>query len=147
MAGFGAFAVPSGADEEFLGAWRRERSAGATLYRALRSDVPFRFVELTSAGPYEVLHEDGEPQGEGGVVLITRFARDDRIPAAWQRLRSAFAPLRGYLGARLLAGDDVVAVIRWSSPLMYARAGREPDVRRALAALPSPGEGALYLAQ
>ena len=138
MAGFGAFAVPPDADEEFLAAWREDGHPGATLYRALRPDEPFRFVELAADGPYEVPSEDGEPEGDGGVLLIARLAPSER--ETWERLRASFAPQRGYLGARLLAGDELVAIVRWSSPLMYARALRRTDTE-------PPGRPALYLAQ
>ena len=56
-----------------------------------------------------------------------------------------FSGRRGYLGARLLRDPDqrVVAVVHWSSPLMYARAVREEG--DLIAALPFPGRPALYL--
>ena len=51
---------------------------------------PFRFVELAPSGPYEVLSEDGEPEGDGGVLLIARLARGEREPgSASGRLRAA----------------------------------------------------------
>ena len=139
VAGFAAFAVPPGADEDFLAAWREDGAAGAALYRALNPDEPFRFVELAPDGPYEVINEDGEPEGDGGVLLIARLAPDDR--QTWESLRAGFAPQRGYLGARMLARDELVAIVRWSSPLMYARALRKADIEEL------PGRPALYLAQ
>ena len=84
------------------------------------------------------MSEDGEPEGDGGVLLIARLAPSER--ETWERLRASFAPQRGYLGARLLAGDELVAIVRWSSPLMYARALRRTDTE-------PPGRPALYLAQ
>ena len=44
------FAVPPGEDDAFLAAWREE-ARPAVLYRALRDDVDFRFVEIGEAGP------------------------------------------------------------------------------------------------
>ena len=62
-------------------------------------------------------------------------------------MRELLAPRQGYLGSRLhrgaAGGFRFVAVVRWSSPLMHARALREPEIAEAVAALPSPG--ALYL--
>jgi hypothetical protein len=131
-AGFAAFAVPPGEDERFLAAWREDGSADGALYRSLRPDARWRFVELSPTGNYAVLHEDGEPEGDGGVLLIARFAAGhEPLVAAWQELRAAFAPLRGYLGARLLGAGDVVGIVRWSSPLMLARAVQRPEVRAA----------------
>ena len=60
-------------------------------------------------------------------------------------MRDAFSARRGYLGARLLPSPDArfVAVVHWSSPLMYARALRKQgDV---IAGLPFPGDAALYV--
>ena len=143
-AGFAAFAVPPGEDERFLAAWRVDGRADGVLYRALRTDARLRFVELAPSGSYAVVYEDGELEGEGGVLLIGRFAAgDDRLTAAWMEQRARFAPLRGYLGARLLAGDDVVGIVRWSSPLMHARAAASADVQAA--ARPLAAGPALYL--
>jgi hypothetical protein len=143
-AGFAAFAVPPDEDGRFLAAWRADGRADGVLYRALRPDVRRRFVELAPSGAYAVAYEEGELEGEGGVLLIGRFAAgDDRLTAAWMELRAQFAPLRGYLGARLLAGDDIVGIVRWSSPLMHARAAARADVQAA--ARPLPDGRALYL--
>jgi hypothetical protein len=38
-----------------------------------------------------------------------------------------------------------VAVVRWSSPLMYARALKDAEIVGAIAALPFAREPALYL--
>jgi Antibiotic biosynthesis monooxygenase len=83
------------------------------------------------------------------VLLIVPFevpAGDDhRFLAAWEAVREAFSARRGYLGAQLLRSQDArfVAVVHWSSPLMYARTVREEgDV---VAALPFPGRPALYV--
>jgi hypothetical protein len=60
-------------------------------------------------------------------------------------VREAFAARQGYVGARMLRDPDArfVAVVHWSSPLMYARAVRaEGDL---IAALPFTGHPALYV--
>jgi hypothetical protein len=135
--------------------------SGETLYRALREDVALRFVavahaEFAGAEAYEVVHEDGDVDGAGGAVLVTPFelpaGGEDELLAHWSRLRELFAPRQGYLGSRLLHGAGparfrYVAIVRWSSPLMYARTLREPAVEEVLAAQPFPGEPALYLAE
>ena len=157
-----AVEVPPEADAAFV-ADRRERSS---LHRALRRDVALRFVELgepeaehapaafpAHAGLYEVVGEEGEPEGAGGVLLISFLevpaGEDDRLLASRRRVREAWADRRGYLGTRLYrspadADFRVVEITRWSSPLMYARALREPEVVDALA--PSfRAHAALYL--
>ena len=133
------FAVAPEEDAAFLAAWAAEAPPGATLHRALRADVPHRFASLASGGPDD----------EGGVLLIVPFevpaGEDERFLTAWQSVAEVFATRRGYLGAQLLPSPDTrfVAVVHWSSPLMYARAVREEgDV---IAALPFPGQPALYI--
>jgi hypothetical protein len=141
----------------------RPAAAGAALLRALRRDVPFRFVTFGGGDPpaapfpahaadYDVSEEQGEPAGAGGVLLLAPCAaapgEDERFLAAWASVRAALSPRRGFLGTRLhrAAGPAefrFVAVVRWSSPLMYARALREPEIADAVAGL--PGEPALYL--
>ena len=110
------------------------------MYAALRDDVGFRFVAIAPGDGYEVVHEDGDPDGTGGVALIEPYdvppADDDRFLAAWREEHARLAAHHGYLGARLYRGVGRtearwVEVARWSSPLMVARAG---------------AEGALYLA-
>ena len=96
------------------------------MYRALRDDAAVPVVELDA--DREVVHEDGDPDGEGGVALIEWFevpdGDDDGFRAAWEDQRADFARQRGYLGSRLYrTGDGYVALVRWSSPLMYARTG------------------------
>jgi len=112
---------------------------GASLYRALRADVRYRFVVVAPGSGYEVAQEDGDPDGAGGVVLVEPFAvppgEDQRFLAAWREAHAALAAQRGYLGARLYRNAAPgeprwMEMARWSSPLMYSRAG---------------GEGALYL--
>jgi hypothetical protein len=129
------FAVPPSQDDAFLAAWSAEAPAGAILHRALRADVPYRFAAL--AGEHE-----------GGVLLIVPFevpaGEDARFRAAWEAVRQVFSTRRGYLGAEVHESPDArpVAVIRWSSPLMYARAVREEG--DLIAALPFPAQPALY---
>ena len=103
-------------------------------------------------GEYEVLDEHGEPAGAGGVLLVAPFAvapgEDERFLAGWTAVRAAFGPRQGFLGARLHHGAAsaefrFVAVVRWSSPLMYARALQQPEIADGVAAL--PGQPALYL--
>ena len=76
------------ADDELLAAW--EGTPGATLYRALRPDAQFRFVAVAEgdaasvlpfaaqAGAYEVVHEDGTPDGDEGVTLVNPFRSPPR---------------------------------------------------------------------
>ena len=118
------FEVPPDADAEFLADWRASDRPGV-LYRALRDDVDFRFVELG---------EGDVPDIEAGCVLIEPFVvaagEDERFLAAWERGREALAGRRGYLGSHLLrpAGDfRFVGVTCWSSPLMHFRASREVE--------------------
>jgi hypothetical protein len=133
------FAVAPHEDEAFLAAWAAEAPPGATLHRALRADVAHRFASLSS----------GAPDDAGGVLLIVPFevpaGEDGRFLAAWEAVREVFAARRGYIGAQLLRSADArfVAVVHWSSPLMYARTLRaEGDL---IAALPFPAQAALYV--
>jgi hypothetical protein len=154
-----AFEVPPEADAAFMAAWR----GPAALHRALRADVALRYVAIgpaegtppfpAHAGVYEPAHEDGEPSGAGGALLIEFFAppaaADERYLASWERARAAFAPLQGRLGARLLracgpARFRFVSITRWSSPLMYARALKRSEVQAT--APDFPAQRALYLA-
>jgi hypothetical protein len=116
--------------------WRAEASPGAALYRALRIDVRLRFAGLPSGAP-------------GGVLLLVPFevpaGEEDRFLAAWEPVRAVFAQRQGYVGAQLDRDPDArfVAVVHWSSPLMYDRAVRaEGDL---IAALPFTGHPALYI--
>ncbi len=90
----------------------------------------------------------GAPDAAGGVLLIALFevpaGEDDRFLAAWEPVRELFSTHRGYLGAQLLRSPDTrfVAVVHWSSPLMYARTAREEG--DLIAALPFRGQAALY---
>jgi heme-degrading monooxygenase HmoA len=157
------FEVPVEADERFVAGWTD--SAEATLHRALRADVDFRFV-VVSAGAvpsggefashparYEVVHEDGSPDGDGGVVLINPFevpdGADAEFLAAWDGAREALAGRRGYLGTRLHrspgpADFRFVNIARWSSPLMFAQAIERPEFHEAAQAMPFASHPALY---
>ena len=104
------------------------------MYRALRDDAGYRFVAIAPGDGYDVVHEDGDPDGAGGVVLVEPYdvppADDDRFLAAWREAHARLATHHGYLGTRLYRGEareDLrwVEVARWSSPLMVARAGAE----------------------
>jgi Antibiotic biosynthesis monooxygenase len=125
------FAVRPGADDAFVGAWERARDprVTATLHRALRPDVGFRFVELARAASadagrtavvepdleggditshpalYELVHDEGDVDGAGGVIVIEFFevapGADERFAAGWGALRRLLAERRGHLGARL----------------------------------------------
>jgi hypothetical protein len=118
---------------------------GGVLYRALRSDVRHPWAVVRDAG--DALREAGTPDVAGGVVLIEPFAvpsgAEDEFLAAWERLRSARALQRGYLGSRLHPGH--VDFTRWSSPLMHARSAKLREVQEAAATMPFPSEPALYL--
>jgi hypothetical protein len=126
------FAVPPSQDEAFLADWQRERGAhGATLYRAIRDDTPTRFVSLSPGDAYELVHEDGDVEGDGGVIQITTFAAPHL--SAWRRLHDIETGRRGYLGARLFqssAGAGFVAITRWSSPLMVFRTAQQPEYQQ-----------------
>ena len=139
-----------------MAAWRP--AGPVTLLRALRADDALRYVALgpdLDAPAYDVVHEDGEPEQAGGVRLIAFFevpdGGDRRLGEGWERVRALLAARQGYIGSRLYrsadpAGFRFVALVRWSSPLMYARALQQPEVADAAAALPFPFQSALYLA-
>jgi hypothetical protein len=130
-----------------------DKGRSGRLYRALRDDVDFPFVEIRYAdsperrrGVFEIVHEDGDPDGDGGVVLIDPFevpiGGDEDFLAGWDAAREILAGAQGYLGTRLhrsLGAADFrfVNIVRWSSPLMFARA-RKP-------AMPFASHPALYL--
>jgi hypothetical protein len=174
------FEVPPEVDAPFLARWDRARERRAAedgvsataLHRALRRDAAFRFVDLTRvdgphsseravAGPsfrahpglYEIAREDGDPDGDGGVILISPFeapaGADDRFLAGWDRARGVLGRQQGHLGTRLhLAGGPAafrfVELARWSSPLMVARALKRPEFRQAAAAMPYASHPSLY---
>ena len=154
------FEVAPESDDAFLADWASERSVSAVLYRALRADVDLRFVAAARAGEgssapalYEVVHQEGAPDGPEGVTLINPFevpeGQDEQFVGGWERARAAVADQRGYLGTRLHRsvgeGDfRFVDLARWSSPLMFARATQRPEFRDAAAALRFPAHPALY---
>ena len=161
---------------DFLAA--KQALTTAVLHRALRADADFRFVDVAQvddpvvwreavadpafpgaglpfkshAALYEVIHEDGKPEGHGGVVLVNPFevpADDDIFVDGWTRAREALASQRGYLGTRLhrsvgAADFRFVNVARWSSPLAFAKAVEQPEFRRIAAAMPFASHPALY---
>jgi heme-degrading monooxygenase HmoA len=162
-----AFEVPAQHDESFVSEWDRAASGspGATLHRALRADVRFRFVgvardtpegELSSAShsaSYDVVHQDGAPDGREGVMFINPSEvpddADETFLHGWNRAREALAGRPGYLGTRLHrsvgpADFRFVNVARWSSPLMFAKALGRPEFREAAGQMPFPSHPALY---
>src|SRR4051812_39664570 len=149
------------------------------LHRALTPDAKLRFVNVARvdspeswqeaiADPafpggkmpfpahpslYDVVHEDGEPDGGDGVVLINVFEvpaeADGPFVAGWHRARELLAGRPGYLGTRLhrsLGPADFrfVNVARWSSPLAFSRAVGDPAFVQAAAAMPFGSHPALY---
>jgi hypothetical protein len=112
--------------------------AGGAVYRALRADVAFPVVAVGAdeGTLYEVVHEDGAPDGPGGVVLIDPFDvprdADAAFLADWHAARVESAAHRGYQGTRLYralgpAALRFIAFSRWSSPLAFARAAGGPS--------------------
>ena len=155
MVAISLFEVPVAAQERFVAEWKP--AGAATLYRALRDDVDFRFVAVgradSASSGFEVVHEDGTPEGAGGVVLINPFAvpdgDDDEFLAGWEGTRQRLVRQRGYLGTRLHravgpAQFRFVDVARWSSPLMFARATQRAEFRDAAGALRFASHPALY---
>jgi hypothetical protein len=119
------FTVPPVEDDAFLAAWTAAAAPGATLHRALRDDTQPGFAALS---------DPGGP--DAGVLLLVEFAGD---PSAWDSVFERWAPRQGFIAARV---DGDVAVVHWSSPLMYARAvNAEGDL---VAALPFRTLAALY---
>jgi hypothetical protein len=123
------------------------------LYRALRDDVAFPYIRIGPGDAYEVVHEDGDVEGDGGTVLINPFEVEPTDDAAfresWGLMRDLFAGQQGYLGTRLhraLGEADYrwVNVARWSSPLMFQRALQRPETGELAAALPFRSHPALY---
>jgi hypothetical protein len=154
--------------------WERAKNAfsSTALHRALRPDVTLRFVTVARVessamgeetvalsfpahpGLYEVVREEGEPEGAGGVVLIdlaeVATGEDARFQSVWDRVRELLAARQGCLGTRVhrsLGAADFrfVTIVRWSSPLMYARTLQQPEIAAALAAVSFPSHRALYL--
>jgi heme oxygenase (mycobilin-producing) len=158
---------------------QREGAALPALHRALRPDAEFRFVNIARvespkawrqaigdaelpggtirfkahSGLYEVVHDDGAPEGAGGVILINPFevtaGDEDRFVADWDRARELLARQRGYLGTRLhrslaAASFRFVNIARWSSPLAFSKAVQQPEFQHAAAAMTFPSHPALY---
>jgi hypothetical protein len=95
------------------------------------------FVALGPGEDYVLEHADGDVEGAGGVLLVVFDP-----PEEWAALRALLAPRQGYLGSRLFRGGERrVALVRWSSPLMHARALRDPEIGAAAEGL----DAALYL--
>jgi hypothetical protein len=109
------------------------RTTPGTVYKALRDDVAHPFVTIDDGPGYDEVHSDGDSHGRGGVTCIERVPD----PPTWHELHKKLSTHRGYLGSRLLRSEDGhVAISRWSSPLMYARAIKGVDI---------PWQPALYL--
>jgi hypothetical protein len=72
-------------------------------------------------------------------LLLVEFEGD---AARWEPVFACWAPRQGFIGARL---DGDVAVVHWSSPLMYQRAVQA--LGDLIAALPFPTRGALYVSR
>jgi heme-degrading monooxygenase HmoA len=132
-----------------------ERPGGA-VYRALRDDARFPLVVIGPGDGYEVVREEGDVDGTGGVAFINPFEvppeADERFLAAWEAVGPVLARQHGFLGRRMhrATGDAPFRFVnlgRWSSPLMYARAVAQPEVEAAVAALDFPSHPALYLRQ
>jgi heme oxygenase (mycobilin-producing) len=157
----------------------REGFSTTALHRALREDARFRFVNVARVdspdawrkaiadpsfpgrqmpftahpGLYEVVHEDGTPDGTGGVILINAFGvpaeDDERFMAGWNRARELLSVQPGNLGTRLhrsLGPADFrfVNIARWSSPLAFAKAVGQPAFQQTAAAMPFVSHPALY---
>jgi heme oxygenase (mycobilin-producing) len=157
----------------------RDGFSATVLHRAWRDDAAFRFVNVARvespeawrqaiadpgfpggrmpfdahAGLYEVVYEDGAPDGGDGVILINAFEvpaeADEPFVAAWHQARDLLAAQRGYLGTRLhrsLGPADFrfVNIARWSSPLAFSKAGGRPEFERAASAMPFGSHPALY---
>jgi len=98
-------------DAAFLAAW--DADGEGVLLRAVRDDAEVRYVSIGPGDDYELVHEEGDVDAPGGVILIEPSATEP----------GAFAGNRGYLGMRVYSGPDDLTVARWSSPLMIQRAG------------------------
>jgi heme-degrading monooxygenase HmoA len=144
----------------------RDGFSRTALHRALRRDAAFRFVNVARVdspeawqraiadpafpggkmpfpahpGLYDVVHEDGELDGDG-VVLINAFEvppdADEPFIAGWNGARELLAAQPGYLGTRLhrsLGGNRL--------PLRQHRALVEPaGLRHRHRALGFPAGG------
>lgn len=157
----------------------KQAFSATALHRALREDVDYRFVNVASVdspeawidaikdpafpggqmpfnahpGLYEVVHEDGQPDGSEGTVLISPFEvsadADEDFLAGWHHARETLADQPGYLGTRLHrsvgpADFRFVNVARWSSPLAFANAVSQAEFRQSAERMPFPSHPALY---
>ncbi len=157
----------------------REGFGLTAVLRALRPDAAFRFVEVAGVdsaetwdevladpafpgaqlpfeahqGVYDVVHEDGTPDDDGGVDLIDPFEvpadADADFLAGWDRGRDLLAAQPGYLGTRLhrsvgATGFRFVNLARWSSPLAFAKAVEHPGFRSVTGAMPFASHPSLY---
>jgi len=121
------------------------------VLRALRDDVPVPVWVFSAAAvapesaAYELIAEDGDVDGAGGVRLVELFA-DTAELTAWAAVHALLGARQGYLGTRVYRGEtDLVALLRWSSPLMYQRALQQPEIAAAVAALGFERRADLYL--
>ena len=111
MAAIELYDVAPEDDEAFLAAWAAD--GDGVLLRAVRDDADVRYVSIGPGDDYALVHEEGDVDGPGGVILIAAAATEP----------GAFAGRRGYLGMRVYSGPRDITVARWSSPLMIQRAG------------------------
>jgi hypothetical protein len=96
------FDVRNEDEPSFKEAWSAEAPAGATLHRALREDVRPRYVALSDP-----------PGPDGGALLLAERPQD------WDAVVARWTPRQGFISARV---DGGLAIVHWSSPLMYQRA-------------------------
>lgn len=124
------------------------------VYRALRADAPFPVVVIGPGGGYEVVRDEGDVDGNGGVAFINAFevppGADESFLTAWEAVGPVLGQQHGFLGRRMHRATGAaplrfVNLGRWSSPLMYARAVARPEVGAAVAAIGFPSHPALYL--
>lgn len=128
--------------------------AAAVLHRALRDDADFPFVVLGAGDTYDVVRDEGDVDGDGGVLFINAFEvpddADDAFVTTWEAVGPLLCKQHGFLGRRLHRAVEpgtrlrFVNIGRWSSPLMYARSAARPDIEAAVAALAFPSHPALY---
>jgi heme-degrading monooxygenase HmoA len=157
----------------------RDGFSATALHRAWRPDAEFRFVNVARVespdawrkatadpefpggkmpfaahpGLYEVVYEDGAPDGSDGVVLINAFEvpteADEPFLAGWHLARELLRAQPGYLGTRLhrsLGPADFrfVNIARWSSPLAFSKAIGQREFQQAASAMPFASHPALY---
>jgi heme-degrading monooxygenase HmoA len=146
----------SGGDEHEPARGDAGEQSGGDEHEPARGDAgePAGSDAVARSGMYEVVHEDGAPDGSQGVVLVNPFEvpadADERFLAGWHVVHDVLATQRGYLGTRLYRSVEAtvrfrfVNVARWSSPLMYSKALQQPAFEPAAAAVPFPAYPALY---